>query len=165
MESTAKPSGGKGGAPKRNRNAIRHGLTTGQLPKGCGWVATITNQLRKALEDAVAVSKGEVSLYDASLINSATRWERHAMLAQRWLRVEKGLTIDQKLTFSREVARASSERDRCLKELKLDACDTRSLIDALYATPHEPEPDEIDAHEASEATVDDDSAPAHTGVA
>lgn len=150
---SAKPSR-KRGAPKRNKNAIRHGLTCGQLPKGCTWVATLANELRKSLEAAVVAAKGECSLYDAALVNSAVRWERHAMLAQRWLRVETTLTIDQKLAFHREVAKASSERDKCLKELKLDATDT-SLIDALYATPHEPDPDEIDAHEASEATVDD----------
>lgn len=133
---------GKRGAPKSNKNAIRHGLTCGQLPKGCTWVATLANELRKSLEDAVATAKGEISLYDAAIINSATRWERHAMLAQRWLRVETTLTIDQKLAFHREVARASTERDKCLKELGLHTSDTSGIIDALYSTAHEPDAEE-----------------------
>jgi hypothetical protein len=69
----------------------------------------------------VIACKGEVSLIDAAAINSAMRWERHALLAQRWLRKDwEELTADQRLNFSREVARASSERDKCLKTLGLE---------------------------------------------
>jgi len=127
------------------------------MPTGCGWIATQTNALRRDLEAAILAAKGTVTIYDAALVNSAVKWERHSALAARWLRLETAtMTLDQRLNFSREIAKASSERDRCLKELKLDATDT-SLIDALYATPHEPDADDDDAHEANEATTDDDS--------
>lgn len=135
MTTEMKPSNGKGGAPPGNKNAVRHGLTTGKLPVGCGWVATLTNHLRTALENAVIAAHGEITLYEAAVINTAIRWERHAMLAQRWLRITADLTIDQKLAFHREVARASTERDKCLKELGLHASESRGIIDALYSTP------------------------------
>jgi hypothetical protein len=60
------------------------------------------------------------------------RWERHAALAQRWL-VKAGDTLkpDQRLSFSREIARASSERDKALAALKLETRpDMWAVIDA-----------------------------------
>ena len=74
------------GAPVSNKNALRHGLTAGSLPAGCTYIRRESNRLRCALEDAVIELRGEVGLADAAAINSAVRWERHAMLAQRWLR-------------------------------------------------------------------------------
>lgn len=108
------------GAPIANCNATRHGLSTGNLPKGCGYIKRTTNQLRNAVEDAVVEAHGEITLEDAAVIQTAIRWERHALLAQRWLRRETAsLTPDQYLAFSRDIARASSERDKCIKLLGL----------------------------------------------
>ena len=58
------------------------------------------------------------------------------MLAGRWLRQsEASLTPDQRLAFSREVARASSERDKCIRLLGLDRSDSANILDALYSQP------------------------------
>lgn len=124
------------GAPGENRNAIRHGLMAGRLPKGAGYVRRETDQLRTLIENAVAAANGgEISLNDAACIQTAIRWERHALLAQRWLRLEaETLTPDQRLAFSRDVARASAERDKCLKSLGLDVrpgSDPWAVLDTL----------------------------------
>ncbi|HEX4145154.1 MAG TPA: hypothetical protein VHY91_16730 [Pirellulales bacterium] len=107
-------------APTGNKNSLRHGLTTGTLPTGTAYVTRTINALRAAIEDALTVAGREIGIVEAAAIQSACRWERHALLAQRWLRKETGLDPDQKLAFSREIARASSERDKCLDRLKLD---------------------------------------------
>ena len=65
--------------------------------------------------------KGEVNLQDAACIQTCLRWERHACLAQRWLtKMQADLKPEQRLTFSREIARASAERDKSLASLRLD---------------------------------------------
>jgi hypothetical protein len=114
----------------------RHGLTIGaKLPNGAGYVARTTGHFRVALESAVVVAKGEITLIDAASIQSAVRWERHALLCQRWLIKEAAtLSAGERLAFSREIARASSERDKCLDRLGIDR-NEQSIFDALYATP------------------------------
>jgi len=109
------------GAPAGNKNSIRHGLTTGSLPPGSSYVVKITNLMRISLESMVIEAKGEIGLVDAAAINTACRWERHALLAQRWLRLGfDTMEPDQRLTFSREIARASSKRDKCFRSLDLE---------------------------------------------
>ena len=92
-----------------------------------------------ALETAVMDRKGEISLFDAGLVQTAMRWERHALLAQRWLKKEAAnMTHSDRLAFSREVARASESRDRALKELGLARTSHDRVIADLYAN-SEPE--------------------------
>jgi hypothetical protein len=133
------------GAPVNNKNATRHGLTLGSaLPKGTAYISRSIVRFRLALEAAVVAARGAVGLYEAAAIQTACRWERHALLAQRWLRVEKQLDPDQRLTFSREIARASTERDKCLKLLGIDATgrsDPWAALDAASkpaAVSHDP---------------------------
>ncbi len=110
----------KPGAPEGNVNAARHGLRGAGLPAGCGHIQRSTNMFRRSLEHAVFDARGEVNLSDAALINSAYRWERHAQLSQRWLLKDStNMSAADRLNYSREVARASSERDRCIKLLAL----------------------------------------------
>lgn len=114
----------KRGAPPGNRNArgnIRHGLKAGSLPKDARYIEVRLNQFRRNLEDAVIAAKGEVSLADAAAIQTACRWERHACLAQRWLTKQYAeLKPLDRLTFSREISRASGERDKAIRLLGLD---------------------------------------------
>jgi hypothetical protein len=123
------------GAPRGNTNGrgnLRHGLKAGQLPKDAKYIEYRLNDFRRQLEDAVMSARGEVSLVDAACIQTCLRWERHAALAQRWL-VKAGDTLkpEQRLSFSREIARASSERDKALAALNLDARpDMWAVIDA-----------------------------------
>jgi hypothetical protein len=81
-------------------------------------------------------AKGQVSLTDAGLIQTCLRWERHAALAQRWLTKKSAeLKPADLLQFSREIARASTERDKALAALHLDRDAKDSAIEALYALP------------------------------
>ena len=128
---TRKPGAGP---PKRNRNALRHGMKAGKLPKGCEYVEIRLNTFRRTLEDAVVLAKGEVSLMDAAAINTAVKWERHSMLAQRWLRLKaEELSPADLLRFSEALAKGSTNRDKALATLNLDRDSSDDIIDALYS--------------------------------
>lgn len=136
------PEKKKPGAPRGNTNAmshglnanLRHGLKAGKLPKDCRYIENQLYGLRRKLEAAVVAAKGDVSLPDAACIQTAIKWERHGALALRWLRLEEAnLKPTERLAFSREIARASTERDRALQALGLDRDAKDNIIDALYA--------------------------------
>ncbi len=160
----------KGGAPIANKNAVRHGLTTGSLPTGCAYVVRSTNELRATLENAVIELRNEVSLYDAAIINTAVRWERHALLAQRWLRLEADkMDASIRLSYSRDVARASAERDKCLKSLGVDVRPGSDPWAALDALPHSPPTPSGNGHDhatddATDDETSDSAADGHSAV-
>src|SRR5262245_37128727 len=87
-DSNFKGKPGRSGPRKGNTNAQRHGLTGGQLPKGCKYIENRVNALRRQVEAAIVALKGEISLVDAAAVNSILKWERHGMLAAHWLRKE-----------------------------------------------------------------------------
>lgn len=119
-----------------NHNAMTHGLAAGKLPDGCSYVAKLCKKLRSSLEQACVARHGGVSLTQAATIQSIIRWERHALLCQRWLRVHPGLTAEQQQSMSRDAARASSERDKLLRVLDLDGkdIDPMKALQAEWAT-------------------------------
>ncbi len=99
-------------------------MLAGKLPKKLEWVEKKANAFRRRLEAAVEVSRGEegISLTDVAVINTATKWERHAMLAQYWLREQEAtLSAGDRLRFSEAIAKASDNRDRNIRSLGLDA--------------------------------------------
>lgn len=109
------------GAPEGNSNSVRHGLRAGNLPKGLRWVEHRVNGFRRIVEEAVIELKGRISLTDAAAINTAIRWERHAILAGAWLRKAcDTMNHDQRLKYSEAVAKASDARDRHIRSLGLD---------------------------------------------
>ena len=112
---------GRSGPPVGNSNALRHGLKAGKLPKDAKHIEYQTNDLRRTLEAAVMAVRGEVTIPDAAAIQTAMKWERHGALCLRWLRIEEDkLKPEQKMNFSREIARASAERDKAIAALKLN---------------------------------------------
>jgi hypothetical protein len=146
----------KRGAQPGNTSGVRHGLTTSALPPGCKHIQISANRLRRQLEGAVLAARGRVSLTDAAIIATALRWERHASLAGRWLRLRaKDMSPGELLQFSRDVARASAERDRAILLLKLDdAPDAPWVEQALPALPAGPvaTTDATEAADAAEGT-------------
>jgi hypothetical protein len=105
---------------------MRHGLKAGKLPADCQYVEHQMNALRRQLEDAVLAVKGEINLVDAATIQTAMKWERHGALALRWLRVAGAeLKLVERLQFSREIARASAERDKAIAALELENTNDR----------------------------------------
>jgi hypothetical protein len=135
--STPKPDTRTRGAQKGNSNATRHGLRAGQLPREAKYIEHRMNDFRRQLEAAVIDSKGQVTLQDAAFVQTAMRWERHAALAQRWLtKAHDTLTPEQCLHFSREIARASAERDKAIAALSLDSTEHRlPWLSAPSSTP------------------------------
>lgn len=119
-ESNFKGKAGRSGPPKGNRNALRHGLAAGQLHSHLKYLEVRLNSFRRQLEDTVLAAKGDISLADAAFIQTILRWERHAALAQRWLNQSYDeMEASERLHFSREVARASAERDKAITALDL----------------------------------------------
>jgi hypothetical protein len=125
----------KRGAQPRNKYAMRHGLQSGMLPDGCGFITKQSSTFRRAVESAVLATRGQLGVYEVALIQSASTWYVHGLKARRWLRVAfDQLSNDQRVAFSREEARAFSERDRILKQLGLDQGADSSKM-TLYALP------------------------------
>lgn len=78
---------------------------------------------------------GEIDLPSACWINTALRWERHARLSARWLRIEaEAMSPGDRLSYSREVARASSERDKAIMQLRLPEKDANPWSQLVIAT-------------------------------
>jgi hypothetical protein len=120
------------GAPCNNQNRTTHGLTGMGWPKGSENDRRRVARFTRALQVAVLEVKGTITIIDAATIQSAARWERHARLCGRWLRLEaEKFSPDQRLNFSREIAKASESRDRCLRLLGIDRGqpDPWSIID------------------------------------
>lgn len=119
----------------RRRNALTHGLrasTLGSVPAGASYVGKLLHEFRRQLEAVVMGAKGEISFTDACHVNTASRHEKHALLAGRWLKLHAAtMTHDQRLAYSAAVGKASESRDRAIAALKLD-CDSGSVLDQLY---------------------------------
>lgn len=133
-----------GGAPALNANALTHGLdsdpevgrqrlTLGALPRSLRRVERDAYAFRIALEEAVSLAHGRIDFAAACAVNTASRWERHALLATRWLR-ERGEAMDDagRLAYSREIARASAERDKAVASLKLQPESQLTIAATLY---------------------------------
>lgn len=145
-ESTAIAATGSGGAPLANMNHFGSGLNSdpaigqlrlkmGSLPPSLLRVERAANQFRRALENAVELAHGRVDMVAALAINTAARWERHSLLALRWLR-DHHATMDDadRLRYSKEIAKASAERDKAVTQLRLSAAD-RKTIEGEICTP------------------------------
>lgn len=121
----AMPRGGarlNAGAPKRNRNALKTGLYGVGWPKGTDHYRRRHGRFVRGLEFGVLRLHGEIDIVAAAEIQAAGAWERHALLCAFWLRKEAAtLTPDQRLAFSRDIARAAAERNRCIRALGLGA--------------------------------------------
>jgi hypothetical protein len=131
-------------SPKFNLNAARTGtklvrLTVGELPRQLNSVKIEGRRYRRALEDATIEVRGEVSVTDAHLIDTATAAMVHAGIC-RWLLREKidGMGATDVLACSREMLRAKETRDRSVRALRLDRDIRRNVIEALYG-PADPE--------------------------
>lgn len=110
----------KGGAPQGNRNALRHGLRASKLPAGCKYIEIAVNSFRRQIEDAVSESVAQSGVMQAALVHSACRHERRAQLAERWLRINADLPLNERLGLLKTISDATDSRDRCLERLRLD---------------------------------------------
>lgn len=144
----------------QNQNAMRHGLRSSRLPKGCERIQRDLNELRRALEDAVFDTHGCVDARAALLISSAVAWERHRRLADRWLRVNYSeLSHSDKINYSRESARAATERNKVLESLKLGEQPQGNEFSSLLLAVNAAAPSFASDASDENATVDTADAP------
>src|SRR5262245_58388668 len=121
-----------------NRNSLKNGNTaflSGRWPGGCQAITRAVRKLRKQLEGEIIARTGDLDVYSAALIQTATRHEARALLWQRWARERfDTLTTEQLLAITRELGSASDARDRCLKALGLDVRPGADPWGDLYAS-------------------------------
>lgn len=159
-------------APAGNKNSMTHGLRTdfrfplGKLAPDLKKIEEQANGFRRAVEAAVMAKHGRIDFRAAAAISTAARWERHALLAQRWLKLRGDVMKDSdRLKFSESVALASTNRDKCIDRLRLDVSagdifDTLYGPDALTAEPADKKADQANetaADAAQNATEGDDA--------
>jgi hypothetical protein len=117
-------------ARHNNCNNFRHGLEGNNLPEHLTYLKKKLDRFRRIVENAVIKLRGEISLSDASFIDAAYKWEKHSRLAARWLTENYDtLAPVDRITFSREMARAVDLRNKAIAELRLN----ESQADALDA--------------------------------
>jgi len=137
------------GAPKGNRNALKHGFSTGRLPPGAGYITTLTNRLKATLTAAVldqrrgseTVGPVDLTIAESARITTAVRWERVSLLAAYYLRHHHAdLSPTERLQHVREIAAASERRDKSIAALDLETTPTDAwqVVDARPATPDPP---------------------------
>lgn len=149
------------GALSGNKNAMTHGLRTdvrfplGKLAPDLRKIEQQANGFRRSLEAAVMVKHGKIDFRAAAAISTAARWERHALLAQRWLKLRGDVMKDaDRLRFSESIAQASGYRDKCIDRLRLDVS-AGDIFDSLYGPDAlTDEPIEPEAEPTTEAALD-----------
>lgn len=130
---SAEQSQRKRGAQPGNQHRYKHGLrqegpngsrrllVLASSPPRDRWMDRLVDALRQRWEQDVIAAKGKLSRVDERLINSAARWELHALRAGTWLRREHDkLTYDQRIAASREAATATDRRNSLLARLGID---------------------------------------------
>lgn len=130
-------TGGGGGAPRGNRNALRHGATAvavGKFPRGAEWIGRQCLALRKLLRQELLQRDGKVSGYSECVLNSACVHEARRLLVARWLRLEGDkLSVMERANLLDRIGRASDARDAALRRLKLHLSpDTGALWDQVH---------------------------------
>jgi hypothetical protein len=124
------------GAPAGNKNAMRHALNSGGLPPNCSYIARQINSFRTAMEKAILDVRGQLGVYEVACVQTATEYHCHALKCRRWARIaDDELSHDQRLNFSREIAKAFESRDKILRNLGLNhkAGIDETILDALYS--------------------------------
>jgi hypothetical protein len=123
-----------GGQPA-NTNAIRHGLRASRLPKGCAWIDSQVEALRRDLLEAVQ-QRGPVTLFQSAVIQSLCRHEQRVLLSYRWLRQGGDeMSVRDKSALLDAVSRATVLRDACLRELGIHE---EPDVFAAYYSPAQP---------------------------
>lgn len=115
------------------RSGRRFHLTLGELSASLGNVTRTLRGFRMGLEEQViAAHGGSISLAHAAAINTACRWERHAMLCHRWLSGEMDkLDVEKRAQLSRQIADASANRDKAIERLGLAATASSDIWAAI----------------------------------
>ena len=137
-----------------NPKVSTHGLymPVGRTPPGTLWVRGLVSSFRRAIVGTLQADGRVLGPYEQAVVQSAARWEQHALLAQRWLRLEADtMTASERLAYSKAIAQASVNRDSCLRELGLKPSTAGDVLEGLYAAfDDEPDAEPADAENATE---------------
>jgi len=124
---------------KRLVRGVDKGLILGQMGRGTGWITTMIIRLEGALQAAVRDAGGELDILSLAVIQTACRYERLALFAQRELRRRADeLSPDQLLAYQKTIPWASAQRDACIRRLKIRR-DPVDILDALYSSLPDPD--------------------------
>jgi len=112
-------------------HGVHRFLRSGTIAAENTYLTRVLREFQKAVEADILERRGELSIYDAAILQSAIRHEGIAQLWIRHVRKEaKSLTTEQRLAIGREIRNATDARDKCLRELGLNKRD--SQLDDLY---------------------------------
>ena len=127
-------------APLGNTNASRHGLRTrfslrlGKLPKKFRAVENDVNAFRRLLESLIVEAKGEITILDACLVNTAAKHERASRLCHAWLRKhDSDMSHSDRLSYVKQIASSSAERDKAIRSLNLEASGEADIWKDLHS--------------------------------
>ena len=153
------------GGPLNNRNAETHGihswLIIGKLPKGASYVRRVINRMKTELQAAVVEVKGELTVPDAALCQSAARHEGVVLLATRWLR-ERGndMSDSDRLAYMRQISTGTDARDRAVKALGLRRSERAGFLPAAWSDDEPDDPADAQHAAGGPPAASDDSAAA-----
>jgi uncharacterized protein YjcR len=126
-----KPGVGKGNNQLGNRNAMRHGLSTGKLPPELQYVEIRCNEFRRILEDQLANSDNKIRQIDAATIWAVIKRFREVMLRERRMRfIEEGCA--EWFTHVEQSATAAEKLVKLLDRLPLEHDSKTNVLNALY---------------------------------
>jgi hypothetical protein len=121
--------------PSRQRDKLRHGLHAPRLARGLSYCDRMANQFKRGLEDLILARDGDIDLYRAALIHSASEAQRLASAnrtERRQAADQKKLTPELGLAFDAAYLKALDLRDRKLESLGLAKTAAESLLTRLY---------------------------------
>jgi hypothetical protein len=118
---------------KERRERFRHGLfLPGNNLPGQGYISKQLNLFRRALEDEVLNTKGQIGVLDAALVNTAVEWARHGMRCAYWLEESYDtFKPSERVEHSAWVAKACDARDKAIKALDLSA-EPSDFLDEIH---------------------------------
>lgn len=119
----------KRGAPKGNKNSVRHGLRRdrealliGGLGKGMAAARKAAGVLRELLEARIREKRGGLSIDDVARVNEVVTHEIRRLYCLRWLRLHDAtLTQAERLEYLRELGNIAAARTKAINGLKLDS--------------------------------------------
>lgn len=123
-------AGYRGGSKQGEIRRWRHGLAGSNFPPHLTDLKKRCDAFRRVVEKDVLRLRGKITLTEALAIDAAYKWERHSQLSSRFLRESYDkITPAERVTYSREAARAADLRNAAIKSLRLDEVATDTIDD------------------------------------
>lgn len=123
-----------GGQPLRSGLRCRDVVRLAMMKPDARYIDRAVRQLRSLIRREIVAKHGrDLTASEEMTLQSACRHETRVLLATRWLRIGKDLTMAQEMDLLEIISTATDSRDKCLSRLGLDAAGP-DLWDSLRAT-------------------------------